>query len=119
MDQRASRLFNAVHRKVHISAVFESDTSGIVKLLNNQEQRGHRGPHDWNDSMMTTVQSELAVVYKNEAVGGVGVAGGNSHISVRQFSEFGVRVFGGGFGHKELADLREEGRRSLGVLKEE
>src|SRR5207253_2586785 len=55
MDGRSPRFLKAAHRKAYTAAVFEMDTSGVMKFWKRQEDAGHRGPHDWNDPMFTTL----------------------------------------------------------------
>src|SRR5690242_12249096 len=55
MDNRSSRFYKAAYRKAYSAAVFERDTSAIVDFHEASMQHGHRGPREWNDTMLTTL----------------------------------------------------------------
>jgi uncharacterized protein GlcG (DUF336 family) len=77
MDNRSSRYFKAALRKAYSAAVFERDTSKIVEFHRDMEAKGHRGPSDWNDSMLTTLPGGYVVVDSDDQVlGAIAVAGG-------------------------------------------
>lgn len=102
MDRLAARFFKAAHRKAYTGAIFERDTSGVIKFWNQQEQQGHRGPHDWNDSMLTTLPGGYVVCHGKDVVGAIGVAGGTSgDYSDPAYAEVAVRALGEGFRHRE------------------
>ena len=100
MDGMAPRFGKAAHRKAYTAAVFERDTVGVIKFWKSQEERGHRGPHDWNDSMLSTLPAGLVVCHGKDVVGGVGVAGGNQHVSDEEFGEIAMGALGEGFRHR-------------------
>lgn len=101
MDGMNPRFGKVAHRKAYTAAVFERDTSGVIKFWNAQEQRGHRGPHDWNDPMLTTLPAGFVVCHGKDVVGGVGVAGGNAQISDEAFGEVAIAALGDRFRHRE------------------
>src|SRR6266702_5865964 len=87
MDGMAPRFFRAAHRKAYTAAVMERDTAGVMEFWNRQEAAGHRGPHDWNDPMLTTLPGGYVVIEGGEVVGAIGVAGGGGEISDWQFAD--------------------------------
>ncbi|HVB05637.1 MAG TPA: heme-binding protein [Acidimicrobiales bacterium] len=99
MDRRSARFGKAAHRKAYTGATFERDTAGVIKFWNEQEQRGHRGPHDWNDPMVTTLPGGMVVAFGDQVVGGIGVAGGNAHIGDEEFADVAFAALGEGFHH--------------------
>ncbi len=103
MDGRAPRFIKAAHRKAYSAAVFEMDTSGIVKFWNRQEAEGHRGPADWNDPMLTTLAGGICVVHDGKVVGAVAVAGGGGSEGTTDwdFAEVAFRALGPGFTHSD------------------
>ena len=101
MDGKAARFVKAAHRKAYTAAVFERDTSGVMKFWNGQQERGHRGPSDWNDPMLTTLPGGFVIMHGRDVTGGLGVAGGNSQMTDDAFAEVGVVALGAGFRHRE------------------
>jgi glc operon protein GlcG len=106
MDGRSARFLKAAHRKAYTAAVFEMDTNGVMKFWKRQEDEGHRGPHDWNDSMMTTLPGGLCVVYEGKVVGAIAVSGGGATgagggTSDWDFAEVAFRALGDGFTHSD------------------
>jgi glc operon protein GlcG len=103
MDGRATRFLKAAHRKAYTAATFEMDTSGLIKFWNRQEAEGHRGPHDWNDPMLTTLPGGICVVHDGKVVGAIGVAGGGGVEGVRDwdFAEVAFKALGPGFAHSD------------------
>lgn len=103
MDGRAPRFLKAAQRKAYTAAVFEMDTSGLIKFWNRQESEGHRGPHDWNDPMLTTLPGGICVVHDGKVVGAIGVAGGGGGEGVRDwdFAEIAFQALGAGFTHSD------------------
>ena len=99
MDGRSQRFGKAAHRKAYSAALFERDTPGIIKFWNQQEKEGHRGPHDWNDPMATTLPGGLVVAHGDDVVGAIGVAGGNAQIGDPEFAEIAFAALGEGFHH--------------------
>lgn len=100
MDGMAPRFFHAAHRKAYTAAVMERDTAGVIEFWNHQEQEGHRGPHDWNDSMLTTLPGGFVVRYGSSIVGGIGVSGGTvSPYGDNDFAQIAVDALGEGFRH--------------------
>lgn len=104
MDGRAARFIKAAHRKAYTAAVFEMDTAGIVKFWNRQQAEGHRGPADWNDPMLTTLDGGVCVVHDGKVVGAVAVAGGGGGEGTRDwdFAEVAFRALGPGFTHSDV-----------------
>lgn len=101
MTGLAPRVLKAAQRKCYSAAVFERDTSGLMKFWARQEERGHRGPHDWNDPMLTTLPGGYVVRYGDEVVGAIGVAGGGGAISDWEFADVAFGALGEGFSHRE------------------
>ena len=101
MDGKAARFWKVAHRKAYTGAIFERDTSGVIKFWDQQAKKGHRGPSDWNDTMITTLPGGYVVCHGKDVVGGVGVAGGNAQISDEDFAEIAVQALGEGFRHRE------------------
>lgn len=104
MDGRAARFYKAAHRKAYSAAIFEMDTDGIINFWNRQEQHGHRGPHDWNDPMLTTLPGGICVVHDGKVVGAIGVSGGGSGEGVGDwdFAEVAFKALGPGFTHSNV-----------------
>ena len=100
MDGKAGRFFKAAQRKAYTSAIFERDTAGVKKFWNQQGEQGHRGPNDWNDTMLTTLPGGFCVLSGKHVVGGLGVAGGNQQISDEAFAEIGMKGLGSEFRHR-------------------
>lgn len=101
MDGKAGRFFKAAHRKAYTGAIFERDTKGVIKFWDIQAKQGHRGPSDWNDTMITTLPGGYCVLHGKHVLGGVGVAGGNQQISDEAFAEIAVQALGPEFRHRE------------------
>jgi uncharacterized protein GlcG (DUF336 family) len=103
MDGLAGRYFRSAHRKAYTAAAFERDTAALRQFWTEQESRGHRGPSDWNDPMLTTLPGGLAVVSDGEVVGGIAVAGGGAtgDFSDDKFALIGLAALGETFGHRE------------------
>ncbi|GEM_PF-1512098 len=104
MDGRAARFYKAAHRKAYSAAIFEMDTDGIIKFWDRQAEHGHRGPSDWNDSMLTTLPGGVCVVHDGKVVGAIGVAGGGSDPGVGDwdFAELAFQALGHGFTHTNV-----------------
>jgi uncharacterized protein GlcG (DUF336 family) len=100
MTGLAERVLGAAHRKAYSAAIFERDTSLIIDLHREMEAKGHRGPHDWNDSMLSTLPGGLCVLYEDEVVGAVAVAGGGGNISDWEFADKAFSLLGEGFTHR-------------------
>ena len=100
MDRVAPRTGKAAHRKAYTGAVMEHDTAAVIKFWDYQATKGHRGPTDWNDAMVTTLPGGIAVCHGGEVVGGMGVAGGNQQVSDDAFVEIGIGALGEGFDHR-------------------
>jgi glc operon protein GlcG len=110
MDGMAPRFFGVAHRKAYTAAVMERDTAGVIEFWNRQEQQGHRGPHDWNDTMLTTLPGGYVVRHGANLVGGVGVAGGTQDpYSDDAFAEIAVASLGEGFRHTPDWELKVPG----------
>ena len=104
MDGRSVRFLKAAHRKAYSAAVFEMDTDGIIKFWNRQEEHGHRGPHDWNDPMLTTLPGGLCITHDGKVVGAISVAGGGSEPGLGDwdFAEVAFKALGPGFSHTNV-----------------
>ena len=110
MDGMAARYWDAAHRKAYTAAAFERDTAGVIEFWNGQERQGHRGPHDWNDPMATTLPGGYVVCHGNrggpfggfDVVGGVGVAGGteSGDYSDDTIADVAVKALGDEFRHR-------------------
>ena len=110
MDGMAPRYFDAAHRKAYTAAVFERDTAGVIDFWAAQEKHGHRGPHDWNDPMATTLPGGYVVCHGHQGgpfggmdvIGGVGVAGGEGSgtFSDDAIAEVAIAALGAGFRHR-------------------
>ena len=100
MDGMAPRFVRAAHRKAYTAAVMERDTAGVMEFFNRQESAGHRGPHDWNDTMLTTLPGGYVVKCRTQVVGGIGVSGGSgSEFPDGYFADIAIRALGDGFRH--------------------
>jgi uncharacterized protein GlcG (DUF336 family) len=99
MSGLSTRVFKAAHRKCYSAAVFERDTSTLMEFWARQESEGHRGPHDWNDSMLTTLPGGYVVMHGEDVVGAVAVAGGDAQISDWAFADIAFAALGEGFSH--------------------
>jgi glc operon protein GlcG len=107
MDGRAPRFVKAAHRKAYTAAIFEMDTRGVMKFWKRQEDEGHRGPHDWNDPMLTTLPGGLCIVHHGKVVGGLAVSGGGATgsgggTSDWDFAEVAFAALGPGFSHSDV-----------------
>jgi uncharacterized protein GlcG (DUF336 family) len=100
MDNMHPRYGKAAHRKAYTAAVFERNTNGVIKFWDGQAEHGHRGPSDWNDTMLTTLPGGLCVLHGSDVVGGIAVAGGNKMFDDWQFAEVGFQALGEGFRHR-------------------
>jgi uncharacterized protein GlcG (DUF336 family) len=110
MDGLAARYWDAAHRKAYTGAAFERDTAGVIDFWAAQEKQGHRGPHDWNDPMATTLPGGYVVCHGQrggpfgslDVVGGVGVAGGgeSGDYSDEAIAEVAIKALGDGFRHR-------------------
>lgn len=103
MDGLAGRYFDSAHRKAYTAARMERDTAAVRDFWQEQASRGHQGPSDWNDPMLTTLPGGLAIVFEQEVIGGLGVAGGgvSGDFSDDAFALAGLRALGEGFSHRE------------------
>lgn len=110
MDGMAPRFFHAAHRKAYTAAVMERDTAGVIEFWDRQEKEGHRGPHDWNDPMLTTLPGGFVVRFGSSIVGGIGVAGGTvSPHGDNDFAEIAIRALGEGFRHTSDWEQKKPG----------
>lgn len=102
MDGRAARVYKSAHRKAYAAVKFEHDTSWILELHARMEANGHRGPHDWNDPMFTTLAGGYVVVDEDENVlGGIGVGGGSrGDFSDWSFVKIGLASLGEAYHHR-------------------
>lgn len=100
MDGMHPRFGKAAHRKSYTAATFERDTAGVIKFWNQQERQGHRGPHDWNDPMLTTLPGGYVAIRGGDVVGGIGVAGGDAQVSDDEFAEVAIKALGEDFRHR-------------------
>jgi uncharacterized protein GlcG (DUF336 family) len=100
MDGMAPRFFRAAHRKAYTAAVMERDTAGVMEFWNRQESAGHRGPHDWNDPMLTTLPGGYLVKHRTRIVGAIGISGGSSgEFDDVHFAEIALTALGDEFHH--------------------
>jgi len=100
MDGMATRFFRAAHRKAYTAAVMERDTAGVMEFWNRQESAGHRGPHDWNDPMLTTLPGGYLVKHGTRIVGAIGISGGSSgEFNDVHFAEIALTALGDEFHH--------------------
>jgi uncharacterized protein GlcG (DUF336 family) len=76
MDNRSSRFYKAAYRKAYSAAVFERDTSAVVDFHEESMKHGHRGPREWNDTMLTTLPAGYVIMQGGEVLGSMAVAGG-------------------------------------------
>lgn len=108
MDGVAPRYYDAAHRKAYTAAIFERDSLGVIDFWAGQEKQGHRGPHDWNDRMVTTLPGGFVVCNGRrggnlsmwDVVGGVGVAGDDEAEHEDKVAEVAVQALGEGFFHR-------------------
>lgn len=105
MDGLAPRYLKAAHRKAYTAAVFERDSLGLLEWWKEMEaERGHRGPDDWNDPMLTTLPGGFVVVQGNMVVGGIGNSGGSFNqpgIRDEDFAQVALDSLGSGYRHRE------------------
>jgi uncharacterized protein GlcG (DUF336 family) len=100
MDGMAPRFVRAAHRKAYTAAVMERDTAGVMEFWNTQEAAGHRGPHDWNDPMLTTLPGGYVVKHWTGIVGGIGLSGGSGpEFNDGYFADVAITALGDGFRH--------------------
>jgi glc operon protein GlcG len=110
MDGMAPRFFRAAHRKAYTAAVMERDTAGVMEFWNRQESAGHRGPHDWNDPMLTTLPGGYLVKYGTKIVGAIGISGGSSgEFDDVHFAEIAVSALGDEFHHASAWEKKHVG----------
>jgi uncharacterized protein GlcG (DUF336 family) len=110
MDGMAPRFFKAAHRKAYTAAVMERDTAGVMEFWNRQRAAGHRGPHDWNDPMLTTLPGGYVVKNGMKIVGAIGVSGGSSDgYDDDYFAEVAMRALGNEFRHTPMWDTKGVG----------
>ena len=72
-----------------------------MKWWKSQDERGNRGPNDWNDP---TLPAGLVVCHGTEVVGGIGVTGGTSNVSNEELADIAIGVLGEGFRHRVDGD---------------
>jgi uncharacterized protein GlcG (DUF336 family) len=102
MDGRAARVYKSAQRKAYSAAKFEHDTSWILELYQEMEAKGHRGPQDWNDPILTTLAGGYVVVDEQENVlGAIGVGGGSrGDFSDWAFAKIGLTALGDSYHHR-------------------
>ena len=100
MTGLANRVYGAAHRKAYSAAIFERDTSLVIDMHAKSEATGRKGPHDWNDRMLSTLPGGYCVLYDGEVVGAVAVAGGGGNISDWEFADKAFECLGPGFTHR-------------------
>jgi len=102
MDGRVPRFYKAAHRKAYSAAKFERDTSAVLDLHAESQAEGRKGPHDWNDPMLTTLPGGYVVVDADENVlGAISVAGGTGgEFSDWNFVKIGFAALGEGYHHR-------------------
>ena len=97
------RYFLAAHRKAYTGAIFERSPSGMNQWWTRQECEGHKGPSDWNDSMLTTLPGGLCVLNdssgKVEVVGGIGIAG-DEETDEEGIAAAAIKALGGNFSYR-------------------
>jgi len=93
----------AAWRKAYSAAAFDMDTNGIIKFWDRQAEEGHRGPADWNDSMLTTLPGGMAIISGDKMVGGIAVAGGGGGEGKGDwdYAQVGFEALGAGFTHSD------------------
>jgi uncharacterized protein GlcG (DUF336 family) len=110
MDGMAPRFFRAAHRKAYTAAVMERDTAGVMEFWNRQEAAGHRGSHDWNDPMLTTLPGGYVVKHGTKIVGAIGVSGGTTGgYDDEYFAGIALQALGGEFRHTPSWDRKRVG----------
>jgi uncharacterized protein GlcG (DUF336 family) len=101
MDNRSSRFFKAALRKAYSAAVFERDTSAVIDLHDRLDAENHRGPMEWNDTMLTTLPGGYVVCDREDNVlGALSVAGGGGSISDWEFADLAFAALGEGYHHR-------------------
>jgi uncharacterized protein GlcG (DUF336 family) len=97
------RYIKAAHRKAYTGAIFERSGPGVNEMWSRQETEGHKGPSDWNDSMLTTLPGGLAILdgegQRAQVVGGIGVAG-DEDTDEAAIAEVAVKSLGSAFGYR-------------------
>lgn len=109
MDGMAPRFFKAAHRKAYTAAVMERDTAGVMEFWNGQQAAGHRGPHDWNDPMLTTLPGGYVVKHGTRIVGAIGVSGGSGEYDDDYFVGTAMKALGDEFRHAPAWDRKRVG----------
>jgi uncharacterized protein GlcG (DUF336 family) len=103
MDGVHPRYIRAAHRKAYTGAIFERSPSGMNDMWTRQEGEGHKGPSDWNDSMLTTMPGGFCILNdergRPEVVGGIGVAG-NDDADEIAVAEVATKALGGHFSYR-------------------
>ena len=107
MDGVSPLYWKSAHRKAYSSAVFERDTPGLIDFWAGQERNGHKGPMDWNDTMLTTLPGGFAVCngpgdgpYGGFAVvGGIGVST-EEPADEEAVADAAIQSLGGAFRHR-------------------
>ncbi len=102
MDNRSSRFYKAAYRKAYSAAVFERDTSAIVDLHEASMQEGHRGPREWNDTMLTTLPAGYVIMQGDEVLGSMAVSGGGGspETSDLAIADIAFAALGDAYHHK-------------------
>ena len=102
MDGRSPRFYKAAVRKAYSAAKFERDTSAIIDLHKEGEAKGQKGPHDWDDRMLSTLPGGYLVVDGDENIlGAVSCAGGTGgDFSDWNFIKIGFEALGPGYHHR-------------------
>jgi uncharacterized protein GlcG (DUF336 family) len=102
MDNRSARFYKAAYRKAYSAAVFERDTSAIVDFHEESMKHGHRGPREWNDTMLTTLPAGYVIMQGNDVLGAMAVAGGGGspETSDLAIADVAFSALGEGFHHK-------------------
>jgi uncharacterized protein GlcG (DUF336 family) len=102
MDNRSTRFYKAAYRKAYSAAVFERDTSAIVDFHEESMKHGHRGPREWNDTMLTTLPAGFVIMQGEEVLGSMAVAGGGGgpETSDLAIGEVAFSALGPGYHHK-------------------
>ena len=109
MDGMAARFWRAAHRKAYTAAVMERDTSGVMEFWNRQQSQGHRGPHDWNDPMLTTLPGGYVVKYGTRIVGGIGISGGSGDHDDDHFARLAIAALGEAYRHCPAWEIKHIG----------
>jgi uncharacterized protein GlcG (DUF336 family) len=110
MDGMAPRFVRAAHRKAYTAAVMERDTAGVMEFWQVQASAGHRGTHDWNDPMLTTLPGGYVVRHGTKVVGGIGLSGGSGpEFHDGYFADVAIRSLGGDFRHTPAWEHKQVG----------